>query len=63
MRLACRHIPGLFAPVEAVQAINAGLADRLIGHHDERGTYRALAPLSIPPNGVYHPRLSGRTFD
>lgn len=44
-------------PAEATAAIEAGLADRLmaVGHHDERGTYRALAPLSIPEAGEYHP--------
>ena len=53
----CRRMPGLFAPAQATQAIEAGLADRLmaVGYHDDRGTYRALAPLTSPKDGVYHP--------
>jgi hypothetical protein len=50
-------MPGLFTPAQAIQAIDAGLSDRLmaVGYHDDRGTYRALAPLTIPKDGVYHP--------
>lgn len=50
-------MPGLFTPAQALQAIEAGLADRLmaVGYNDDRGTYRALAPLTIPKEGVYHP--------
>ena len=53
----CRSMPGLFTPAQAIQAIDAGLSDRLmaVGYHDDRGTYRALAPLTIPKDGVYHP--------
>jgi hypothetical protein len=50
-------MPGLFTPAQAIEAIEAGLSDRLmaVGYHDDRGTYRALAPLTIPKDGVYHP--------
>src|SRR5664279_6296038 len=52
----CRSLPGLFTPAQAIQAIDAGLSDRLmaVGYDDERGIYRCLAPLTIPKNG-YHP--------
>jgi len=56
-RSACTRMPGLFTPDEALKAIAAGLADRLmaVGYHDDRGTYRALAPLTEPIAGVYLP--------
>lgn len=56
-RAACERIPGLFTPEQAQAAIAAGLGIRLmaIGYHDDRGTYRALAPLSVPLDGIYHP--------
>jgi hypothetical protein len=50
-------MPGLFTPAEAMKAIGEGLSDRMmaIGYHDERSTYRALAPLTMPKDGIYHP--------
>jgi hypothetical protein len=54
-RSACERMPGLFTPDEAMAAIAAGFADRMmaVGYHDERGTYRALAPLTMPLDGEY----------
>lgn len=52
---ACKRVPGLFTPVEALAAVRAGLADDMMARwddNDQRGGLRcewqSLMPRSIP---------------